>query len=118
MHRNFEEMGVQIDGIPYGHFTGEAQFDEAGSVVVIDIERSSFDGPALRLDIDDLVRERIALRRKHGLDFLSDGAPGIRGHVIKLTLFQALSASIEKYYEEDIAGYLVDAREARAVDAA
>jgi hypothetical protein len=114
MHRNFEEMGVLIDGVPFGHFTGEAQFDEFGSVVVVDIERSSFDGPSLTLDIDDLVRERIALRRRHGLDFADEGGPAVRAHVAKFMLFQGLSAAIELYYKEDIADYLIDAREVRA----
>ena len=41
MHRTFEELGVAIDGVGYGHFTGEVQFDPDGSVALIDIERSS-----------------------------------------------------------------------------
>jgi hypothetical protein len=30
MHRKFEEVGVTIGSGAYGHFTGEAQFDENG----------------------------------------------------------------------------------------
>ena len=31
MHRTFEELGVTIEGVEYGHFTGEVQFDPDGS---------------------------------------------------------------------------------------
>lgn len=118
MHRSFEELGAVVDGIAYGHFTGEAQFDETGSVVVIDIEGSSFDGPTLTLGIDDLVRERINLRRRYGVDFESAGGAAARAHVIKFTLFQSLSVALELRYRDDIQDYLVDVREGRAADAA
>ena len=46
MHRNFEEVGVTIGSVPYGHFTGEAQFDENGQVVQL---ISKTKGSAVRL---------------------------------------------------------------------
>lgn len=73
MHREFEELGLTIGGANYGHFTGEVQFDETGAPVIIDIETSNFGGSPLRLDIEELVRERIALRRKLGSGFLESG---------------------------------------------
>jgi len=38
MHRTFEQLGVTVGGIAYGEFTGEAQFDVAGSVVLIGVD--------------------------------------------------------------------------------
>ena len=32
MHRAFEELGVTVGGVDYGHFTGEIQFDELVSL--------------------------------------------------------------------------------------
>ena len=81
MHRTFEEVGVAIDGVGYGHFTGEVQFDPDGSVAIIDIERSGFQGPPLRLDLDTLLSERSRLRNKYGMAFMTD-YPGddVRSH--------------------------------------
>ena len=96
MRREFEELGVSVGGIEYGHFTGEVQFDETGAPVIIDVERSGFGGRPLRLDIEELVlRERVKLRRKHGSAFLEDGSFEIREHARKWSLFQGLSESIE-----------------------
>ena len=69
MHRTFEEVGVAIDGVDYGHFTGEVQFDPDGSVALIDIERSGFHGPPLRLDLDTLLdrAESAAQQVRHRL---------------------------------------------------
>ncbi len=118
MHRIFEELGVMVNSVAYGHFTGEAQFDETGSVVVIDVERSSFGGPTLSLDVDELVKERIALRRRYGVDFESMGATAVRAHIMKFLLFQGLTEDIEHHFREDIQDYLIDVREGRAADAA
>ena len=49
MHREFEELGVSVGGIEYGHFTGEVQFDETGAPVIIDVERSGFGGGRLKI---------------------------------------------------------------------
>ena len=68
MHRKFEEVGVTIGSVPYGHFAGEAQFDENGQVVQIDLEDERFAGPALTLDIEQLIRERIALEGRFAED--------------------------------------------------
>ena len=91
MHRTFEEMGVTVDGVSYGHFTGEAQFDVTGQVVQIDVECENFGGRPLTLDIEALVRERIQLRRKYGVAFLEDGASAVRSHNVQFVLFQALA---------------------------
>ncbi len=72
MHRTFEEVGVAIDGVDYGHFTGEVQFDPDCSVALIHIERSGFQGPPLRLDLDTLLIERSRLRNKYGIAFMAD----------------------------------------------
>src|SRR5271169_4600938 len=110
MHREFEELGIAVGGIDYGHFTGEVQFDETGAPVIIDIERSGFVGGALRLDIEELVRERIKLRCKHGKAFLEDGSFEIREHARKWSLFQGLSESIERRFKEDIRDFLAEVR--------
>jgi hypothetical protein len=44
MHREFEELGLTIEGVAYGHFTGEVQFDENGAPVIIDISRGARNG--------------------------------------------------------------------------
>ena len=89
MHRTFEEVGVAIDGVDYGHFTGEVQFDPDGSVALIDIERSGFQGPPLRLDLDTLLIERSRLRNKYGIAFMTD-YPGddVRSHRRRFELYR------------------------------
>jgi hypothetical protein len=110
MHIKFEEMGLVVGGVEFGLFTGEAQFDELGEVVVIEIERTDFRGKALLLDISDLVNERIAFRRKHGSAF-SDATDGaVQVHVRKWNLFQGLSDAIRVRYKDDVADYLADLR--------
>src|SRR5260221_707232 len=108
MHREFEELGVTSGGIAYGHFTGEVQFDESGQPVIIDIEGSAFNSKPMRLDIEELVRERIALRRKLGITFLEDGGFETREHLKKWVLFQGLSESLMYTYREDIEDYLAE----------
>jgi hypothetical protein len=108
MHREFEELGIAVGGIEYGHFTGEAQFDETGQAVIIDIEASSFNSKPLRLDIEDLVRQRIALRHKLGITFLEDGSLEVSEHTLKWSLFQALSDSVEARFKDDIEDYLAE----------
>ncbi len=110
MHREFEELGVAIGGIPYGHFTGEVQFDETGRPVVIDIEPSGFEGKAMRLDIEELVKERIGLRRKLGVSFLEDGGFEVREHLKRWVLFVSLSESIAYTFREDVSEYLAELR--------
>ena len=95
MHRKFEEVGVTIGSVPYGHFAGEAQFDENGQVVQIDLEDERFAGPALTLYIEQLIRER----RKYGVAFLEEGAPDVQTHARKFFLFQALSERLEGRFE-------------------
>jgi hypothetical protein len=114
MHREFEELGVTSSGTPYGHFTGEVQFDESGHAVIIDIEASAFNSKALRLDIEELVRERIALRRKLGTGFLEDGGFEVREHLKKWVLFQSLSESIQNAFKDDIDDYLSELKSDRS----
>lgn len=114
MHRDFEELGVTIGGIDHGHFTGEAQFDETGQAVIIDLETSRFNGKALRLDIEELVGERVALRRKLGIGFLDDGGFEVREHLKKWVLFQGLSESIQETFRDDINDYLAELKSDRS----
>jgi hypothetical protein len=97
--------------VAYGHFTGEAQFDENGQVVRIDVEDERFSGTALTLDIEQLVRERIALRRKYGVAFLEEGSPDVQTHARKFFLFQTLAERLEAQFAEDIREYVAEARE-------
>ena len=104
MHRTFEELGVTIDGVEYGHFTGEVQFDPDGSVGVVDIEQSTFQGPPLRLEIDGLLIERSQLRNKYGAAFLTEhGAEDLRSHRRRFELFRALAESLQAAFEGDVA---------------
>ena len=114
----FEELGVGIDGIAYGLFSGEAEFDRAGQVVNITVEPSDAGDPPLVLDISKLIPERIALRRKYGTGFLEDGGSEIRSHARRYELFMALSETIEKVYADDIRDYLADVRETSRFDVA
>jgi hypothetical protein len=118
MLRKFEELGVSIDGVGYGLFSGEAEFDRAGQVVIIKVEPSDAGGPHLVLDIAKLIPERIALRRKYGSGFLEDGGSEVRSHARRYELFMALSETIEKAYADDIRDYLADVRESSRFDAA
>jgi hypothetical protein len=110
MHRTFEELGVTVKGVAYGQFTGEVQFDATGSVVQIDVECQNFGGSALTLDIEELVRDRIRLRRKWGLGFLEEGSAEVTDHARMFVLFQALAETIEKTFADDIRQYVEDAR--------
>ena len=110
MHRKFEEVGVAISGSAYGHFAGEAEFDENGQVVRIDVEDERFNGSAMALAIEELIRERIALRRKYGLAFLEECAPDAQAHARKFFLFQALAERLEVRFAEDIREYAEAAR--------
>lgn len=74
------------------------------------IECENFGGPALTLDIEELVRERIRLRRKWGLGFLEEGSAEVTDHARKFVLFQALAETIEKTFAEDIRQYIEDTR--------
>ena len=114
MHREFEELGVSVAGIDYGFFAGEAEFDQSRQPVVIHIEPNAATGKALTLAIDDLVRERIALRRKLGVGFLEDGGHDVREHLKKWVLFQTLSDSLVSLFEDDIRDLLAERRAGHA----
>jgi hypothetical protein len=113
MHRAFEQLGITVGGITYGEFTGEAQFDVKGSVVQIDVENQNYDSSHLTLDIEELVRERIRLRRKWGSGFLEEGSREVVTHNRKFVLFQALAETIEATFADDIRQYVDDARAER-----
>ena len=112
MHRTFEEVGVAIDGIGYGHFTGEVQFDPDCLVALIDIERSDFQGPPLRLDLDTLLSEQSRLRNKYGIAFMTD-YPGddVRSHRRRFELYRALAETLEAKFTDDVIEYFQQARQ-------
>jgi DNA end-binding protein Ku len=103
---------VVVDGVDYGHFTGEAQFDDGGNAVVIEVERANFRGPPMTLDIEQLVNERIALRRKHGAMVLEETTREVLSHRRRFELFQALAESIEVALGNDVRQEITDARAA------
>ncbi|MBS0234508.1 MAG: hypothetical protein JSR99_13595 [Proteobacteria bacterium] len=110
MQRQFEEVGVEIAGVGYGHFRGEAQWDEFGQVVVIEVETAECDGHHLELDIAQLVKERIALRQKYGTGFLEATDRDVCDHARKWFLFQGLSDALQDSFAEDVRDYLEDIR--------
>jgi len=118
MLRKFEELGVNIDGVGYGFFFGEAEFDRAGEVVRITIDPPEAGNPPLVLDIAKLVPERVALRRKYGSSFLDICGSDARSHARRYELFMALSDTIEKAYADDIRDYVADVRDTSRFDAA
>jgi hypothetical protein len=113
MYRAFEELGVTLGGVSFGSFTGKAQFDEAGDPVIIDIEASAGGPDDLRLDIAELVQERISFRRKFGSGFLDHRSQEIHEHAKRWMLFQALSESLIEQYRDDIIDYRADLKDAR-----
>ena len=111
MHRPFEEVGVAIDGVAYAHFTGEAQFDPDGSLA-LDIERSSFQGAPLRLQLDSLLIERSQLRNKYGIAFMADyPEDDIRSHRRRFELYRALAETLEAEFADEVVEYFQRARE-------
>lgn len=106
MHRKFEELGFDVAGVTYGHFTGEAEWNSAGQVIAIEIDTSEFSGKPLTLEIGELVQERIALRRKYGTGFLEQTEPEVRQHARKWFLFQGLSDALESAFAEDVEDHL------------
>jgi hypothetical protein len=106
VHRTFEEVGVEIDGIAYGHFTGEVQFDPDGSVALIAIERSGFQGPPLRLDQDTLLTERANLRNKHGMAFMADYPEDeVRSHRRRFEIYRALAETLGAKFADGASEY-------------
>ena len=96
----------------YGHFTGEAQFDPDGSLALIDIERSSFQGAPLRLELDGLLIERSQLRNQYGIAFMAD-YPGndVRAHRRRFELYRALAETLEAEFADEVFEYFHQARE-------
>ncbi len=111
MRREFEEVGVEIAGNTWGHFTGSAEWDDFGQVVTIDVEQSGFGNASLRLDIADLVRERGVLRRKYGAAWLEENDREVQANARMWFLFHGLSEALQAIFAEDV---LEDQRELRA----
>jgi hypothetical protein len=114
MLRKFEEIGATVAGIKVGLFDGEVEFDRGGHVVTIEVQSHDPARP-LRLDIAELVRERVQLRRSHGVDFAEMGGRPAAYHAQKWYLFVTLSASLEKAFEDDIIAYLADLEDERGI---
>lgn len=118
MLRTFEELGVSIDGVQYGLFSGEAEFDRAGDVVQITLDPVSANAQPLVLDIAKLVSERIGLRRRYGSAFLDAPSSDVRSHVRRYELFTALSDTLDKIFADDVRDFISDAQETSRFDAA
>jgi hypothetical protein len=115
MHRKFEEVGFDVGGGSYGLFSGEAEWDTHGDIVAIELETSGTDGKPLALSIQELVRERIALRQKYGIGFLEQTERAPLDHARRWFLFQGLSDALQDIYAEDVEDALVSLRtDARA----
>jgi hypothetical protein len=108
MHLQFEELSVRLDGVGYGFFNGEAVIDDFGDPVTIEVEAISAGAKNLRLDIAELVQERIKLRRSGGSGFLESESADVREHLKKWVLFHALSEGLRHQYKEAIADHLLD----------
>jgi hypothetical protein len=110
VYRTFEELGVSIDGIAYGRFSGEVQFDPEGAAS-IDIDRSQSKGPPLHLNLDELLAERARLRKEHGDAMLAD-YPGVevRSHRRRFELFWALAETLDTLFADDVVEYFLQAR--------
>ena len=108
MQLAFEELSVRLNGAGYGFFTGEAELDDFGDPVVIDLEATALGSANLKLDIAEMLRERVALRRKLGSAFMESEGLEVREHLKKWVLFHALSESLLLRYKEEIGDYLRD----------
>ena len=106
MRLAFGELSIRSKRVGYGSFTGEAELDEFGDPAVIEIEATTLGGANLKLDIAELLKERAALRRKHGSRFLESEGIEAREHSKKRELFHALSDSLRLLFKEEIGDYL------------
>lgn len=108
MHLEFEELSLRSGGAGYGFFTGQAELDEFGDPIVIELEATALAKDSLKLDIAELLRERVGLRRKHGSGFMEIDDIEVREHLKKWVLFHALSESLLLRFKEEIDDYLLD----------
>jgi hypothetical protein len=108
VHLEFEELSLRSGGVGYGFFNGEAEIDDFGAPIVLEIEAISKGGENLRLDIAELVKERIRLRRNYGSSFLESDGGDVREHLKKWVLFHALSESLALQYKETINDLILD----------
>lgn len=117
MHKNFEEIGVSVDGQKLGLFDGEVEFDDAGHAVCIEIV--DHEGQrTFKVAIEDLLRERVKLRMNYGTDFLEMGGRPAQEHARKWYLFFGLSESLEDAFRDEIRDHVAEARDIRRFDAA
>lgn len=114
MLRKFEEIGASVGGSKVGLFDGEVEFDESGHVSAIEVQSNDAASP-LRLDIAELVRERVKLRHDYGVDFVEVGGTKAVLHAQKWYLFVALSVSLAEVFKDDIIDYLADLQDERGV---
>ena len=104
MERQFDETGIYHAGRSYGHFCGVAEWDSEGVLDVVHIEQENFNGRALTLDLDELLRERTALEKRYGsFSSLSDLLHREKAFLTKWFLFWGLSASLDTVFADDIA---------------
>jgi hypothetical protein len=79
-------------------------------------------GSSLTLEIRELVKQRIALRRTYGTASLDQTGREDQEHARKWFLFQGLSEALQDVFAEDVEDSLIaaraDARNARACGAA
>ncbi len=107
MEREFDEAGLYLLGQHYGMFSGSVQFDTSGQVDCIDIDPQ--DGhKSLRLDFDELVRERAAIQKR--LDWqpmpLCELLHREASFFKKWMLLQGLRNTLEERFAEDIEDYI------------
>lgn len=104
----FEELSLRAGDAGYGFFAGEAELDSFGEPVSFDLEPTAKGNNNLKLEIADLARERVTLRRKFGVAFLEEDELEVREHLKKWVLFHSLSESLRVQYAEEINDYLLD----------
>lgn len=107
MRITFEELSLRAGGVGYGFFSGEADLDSFGEPVLFELNATAKDKDNLKLEIAELTRERMTLRRKFGIGFLDDDAPEVSEHLKKWVLFHALSESLRIHYKEEIGDFLL-----------
>ena len=103
MERSFDETGIYHAGRAYGHFSGTAEWDREGVLEVLHLEQENFGGRPLTLDLDEMLRERVALEKRfHTFTSLSDLLHREKAFLTKWFLFWGLSASLDTTFADDI----------------
>lgn len=103
MERSFDETGIYHAGRSYGHFAGTAEWDREGTLEALHLEQENFQGRAMTLDLDELLRERTALEKRfHTFTSLSDLIHREKAFFTKWFLFWGLANSLDTVFAEDI----------------